>query len=89
MPLDCFALLAMTENGACKIFHCHCERAARAWQPTVCKARIMGILCRLIASASPRNDMENVDCLGQARAMTEAKIAVGTRNNKKQQLYFR
>ena len=27
------------------------EHNVRAWQPTVCEARIMGILCRLIASA--------------------------------------
>ena len=26
------------------------EHNVRAWQPTVCEARIMGILCRLIAS---------------------------------------
>ena len=24
--LDCFALLAMTKNAACKIFYCHVER---------------------------------------------------------------
>ena len=32
---------------------CHCERAQRAWQSTVCKARIMRILCLLIASRKP------------------------------------
>ena len=32
------------------------EHNVRAQQLTVCEARIMGILCRLIASASPRND---------------------------------
>ncbi|MDE7195399.1 MAG: hypothetical protein K2N69_00070, partial [Helicobacter sp.] len=31
-------------------FYCHCERVQRAWQSTVCEARVMKILCRSIAS---------------------------------------
>ena len=38
----------------------HCERAKRAWQSTMCEARIMGILCHLIASALPRNDNSQI-----------------------------
>ena len=38
-------------NILMSIFVIASEPIGRAWQATVCEARIMGILCRLIASA--------------------------------------
>ena len=42
--------LAMTQDYHFVLFSCHCERVQRAWQSTVCEARIMKIPRRSIAS---------------------------------------
>ena len=66
---------AQHDKWRCDFSRTHCviasEHNVRAWQSTVREARIMGILCRLIASALPRNDNWNLVMLSEAKHLLD------------------